>query len=135
MKDIISELKDSGDLKGIFYEEDNQMMFYTETGIIEKIKENSDMFFVDQLFPGKQLTDYDYQLIEAIIYRLIKDKVLLGTYNKSERLFSSAKSEFSTSYKKSVDQYISLIKNYCSIFEKKFHFIRQILIRLDIMPL
>ncbi len=90
VKEIIEDLEQSENLKGIFYEEENQLIFYTKKGINDKILESSDIFFIDELFPGKKLTEDEYILIIDIIKSLIKNKTLIGTYDESNRNFVSS---------------------------------------------
>lgn len=129
VKEIIVDLREIDRLKGFFYEDENQLLFYTEKGISEKIMENTDLFFVDQLFPGKNLSDDEYGLIEDIIKSLIKNKTLIGSYDKTNRNFISAEIEFSTNYNEAINQFVNLIEYYCSIFEKSFKSIKSILLK------
>ncbi len=129
VKEIIEDLEQSENLKGIFYEEENQLIYYTKKGINDKILESSDIFFIDELFPGKKLTEDEYILIIDIIKSLIKNKTLIGTYDESNRNFVSSDGEFSTNYNNSINQFVNLIEYYCSIFEKVFQSIRKILIK------
>jgi len=127
VKEIIEDLEQSENLKGIFYEEENQLIFYTKKGINDKILDSSDIFFIDELFPGKKLSKDEYLLIEDIIQSLIKNKTLIGTYDISNRNFVSSDIEFSTNYNDSINQFVNLIDYYCSIFKKTFESIRKIL--------
>lgn len=127
VKEIIEDLEQSENLKGIFYEEENQLIFYTKKGINDEILDSSDIFFIDELFPGKKLSKDEYLLIEDIIQSLIKNKTLIGTYDKSNRNFVSSDIEFSTNYNDSINQFVNLIDYYCSIFKKTFESIRKIL--------
>ena len=129
VKEIIEDLEQSENLKGIFCEEGNQIIFYTKKGINNKILESTDIFFIDELFPGKKLTDDEYILIENIIKSLIKNKTLIGTYDESNRNFISSDIEFSTSYNDAINQFVNLIEYYCTIFERTFKSIRSILIK------
>ncbi len=129
VKEIIEDLREINRLKGIFYIDENQLLFYTEKGISEKIMENTDLFFIDQLFPGKNLSNDEYGLIEDIIKSLIINKTLIGTYDKTNRNFVSAEIEFSTNYNEEIKQFVNLVEYYCSLFEKSFESIKNILLK------
>ena len=62
IENLINELKADGKLKGIFYEQENELIFYTEKGIRNLMLENSFLFSFEDLFYGKELSKEDINL-------------------------------------------------------------------------
>lgn len=131
VREIIDDLKENEGLKGIFFEEDGEILFCTEKGIYNKIMETPDIIFIDQLFSGIELTEEEIELIEENLKSMIDRKVLLGKYDESTKTYYSFEIEFSTNYNDAIEQYISLIEYYGTIFERTFNSIRDVLIKTD----
>jgi hypothetical protein len=131
IEQLIKDLQKEGRLRGIFYKEDINVLFYTEKGIRNLMLENSLFFSFEDLFYGKELTQDDINLLSEILENLIKSKQLKGNFNKDSFLFSSEEVIFSTDYNTYLYDLEKTINRYIQKFDIEFHNIKRILTKTD----
>jgi hypothetical protein len=86
---IAQELYNKGKIEGIFYQSEKRTLFYTPKGISNLIKRNQTYFSYSDLFPGKELSTKDIDLLTMSIKKLLEEKKLKGKFNEEELKFSS----------------------------------------------
>ena len=129
IEDLIKSLLSDGKLRGIFYEFEGQILFYTERGIRTLMLEDSFMFSFRDLFYGKELDENEISLMKEIFDELVKTKRLKGTFDADSLTFSSDDVLFAKDYNTVLSEFEKMIKNYTQIFESGFQKIRKTLIK------
>jgi hypothetical protein len=129
IKDLIYDLLLDEKLKGIFFESEGDVLFYTERGIRNLIIESSFLFSFHDLFYGKDLTDSEIDLIREIFDDLVKKKQLKGTFDEETLTFSSDEVLFAKDYNTVLFEFGRMVNNYIKIFETEFLKIKRILIK------
>jgi len=131
IKDLINDLLLDEKLKGIFYETDGEVLFYTERGIRNLILENSFLFCFHDLFYGKDLTNSEIDLIREIFDELVKSRKLKGNFDEETLTFSSDEVLFAKDYNSVLFEFGKMVNNYITIFETEFQKIKKILIKKE----
>jgi hypothetical protein len=129
IEDLIKNLLSDGKLRGIFYEFEGKILFYTERGIRSLMLEDSFMFSFRDLFYGKELDENEISLMKEIFDDLVKTKRLKGTFDADSLTFSSDDVLFAKDYNTVLSKFEKTIKNYTQIFESGFQKIRKTLIK------
>ncbi|MHA2471908.1 MAG: hypothetical protein ACXAES_01600 [Promethearchaeota archaeon] len=129
IEDLIKNLLSDGKLRGIFYEFEGKILFYTERGIRSLMLEDSFMFSFRDLFYGKELDENEISLMKEIFDDLVKTKRLKGTFDADSLTFSSDDVLFAKDYNTVLSEFEKTIKNYTQIFESGFQKIRKTLIK------
>jgi len=124
---LIKDLLEDGKLKGLFYEYEGQIQFYTERGIRNLMLENSFIFCFGDLFYGKELNEKEILLLREIFDDLIKNRKLKGTFNEETLTFSSNEVLFAKDYNTALFEFEKNVNNYIKIFESEFEKIKRIL--------
>jgi hypothetical protein len=127
IEDLIKDLLEDGKLKGLFYENEGQIQFYTERGIRNLMLENSFIFSFSDLFYGKELNEKEILLLRENFDDLIKNKKLKGTFNEETLTFSSNEVLFAKDYNTALFEFEKNVNNYIQIFESEFEKIKRIL--------
>jgi len=127
IENLINELKKDGKLKGIFYEEENELMFYTEKGIQKLMLDNSFLFSLEDLFYGKELSKEDIDFLYDIFKDLVNKKKLKGNFDEDTLTFSSDDVLFANDYNTNLYELEKRINNYVSKFNFEFQKIKKIL--------
>ncbi|MFW9942425.1 MAG: hypothetical protein ACFFFT_15410 [Candidatus Thorarchaeota archaeon] len=127
IEDLIQDLLEDGKLKGIFYEHEGQIQFYTERGIRNLMLENSFIFSFNDLFYGKELNEKEILLLREILDGLSKKRKLKGTFNEETLTFSSSEILFAKDYNTALFEFEKNVNNYIQIFESEFEKIKKIL--------
>ncbi|MFX1481019.1 MAG: hypothetical protein ACFFCI_23300, partial [Promethearchaeota archaeon] len=131
IEDLINDLLKDGKLKGIFYESEGEIQFFTERGIRNLMMENSLFFSFNDLFYGKELSTDELSLIGEIFDDLMNRKVLKGTFDEGSLTFSSDEVLFAKDYNIVLFEFEKKINTYLQIFESEFHKIKIILSKKD----
>jgi hypothetical protein len=131
IKDLINDLLNDGKLKGIFYENQGEVRFYTERGIRNLMLENSSLFSFSDLFYGKELDQSEIELIREVFEELIKTKKLRGSFDEDSLTFSSDDVIFARDYNTVLFEFEKMVSNYTSKFEMEFLKIKKILTKTD----
>ncbi|MFW9827300.1 MAG: hypothetical protein ACFFEY_06915 [Candidatus Thorarchaeota archaeon] len=129
IEDLIKDLLEDGKLKGIFYENQGEVIFYTERGIRNLMLENSYLFSFRDLFYGKELDESEIDLIREIFDELIISKRLKGSFDEDSLTFSSDDVIFAKDYNIVLFEFEKMVNNYISKFEIEFQKIKRILIK------
>jgi len=129
--DLLTEIVEEKAIKGIFYNNNGEIVFYTEKGIRNLMLENSLMFSFNDFFYGKELTDYEIDIIRSIFDDLIKSKILNGTFNEETLSFFSSEVVFAQDYNVVLDEFEKIVNNYIEIFNIEFQKIKSILIKVN----
>ncbi|MFX1568240.1 MAG: hypothetical protein ACFFCV_07720, partial [Promethearchaeota archaeon] len=131
IKDLINDLLLDEKLKGIFYESEGEVLFYTERGIRNLILENSFLFSFHDLFYGKDLNNSEIDLIREIFDDLVKSRKLKGKFNEETLTFSSDEVLFAKDYNTVLFEFGKMVNNYILIFETEFQKIKKILVKKE----
>ncbi|MHA1273408.1 MAG: hypothetical protein ACTSQS_08235 [Promethearchaeota archaeon] len=129
VENLIKELEKEDKIKGIFYEDQGQLYFYTKKGIKELMIENSMLFCFEDFFYGKELSENEKELMKEVLFELIKSKRLKGQFDEEKLLFSSDEMIFTGDYASVVDDFKKTVNNYIRIFDREFQTIKNILIK------
>lgn len=129
--DLIEDLLNDGKLKGVFHEEEGDIIFYTERGIRNLMLENSFMFSFHDLFYGKELTNDELELMREIFDELVKSRKLKGTFDEENLSFSSDEVLFAKDYNTVLYEFEKKVNSYIKIFESEFQKIRRILMKKE----
>ncbi|MGM0469845.1 MAG: hypothetical protein ACQERB_13675 [Promethearchaeati archaeon] len=127
MKNLIEELQQSGTLKGIFYEEDNEVKFYTEKGIKEMMISSGALFSFNDLFYGKELTENDLEVLMDIFNELRDSGGLEGEFDEETYTFTRDEIIFAKNYISSLEEFEIIVNNYYDKFNREFQKIKTIL--------
>jgi len=124
---LINELKKEKKLKGIFYMENEELLFFTEMGISNLMLENSFLFSFDDLFYEKELSQEEIDLLTEIFNDLVKEKKLVGNFDQETLTFSSKDVIFASDYNSSLFEFEKSVKSYLQKFNLEFQKIKKIL--------
>jgi hypothetical protein len=127
IRELIIELKKDGKLKGIFYMENEELLFFTEKGIRELMLENSSLFSFEDLFYEKELSQEETDLLTEIFNDLVKEKKLVGNFNQETLTFSSKDVIFASDYNSSLFELEKNVNSYLQKFNLEFQKIKKIL--------
>lgn len=126
-KNLLIELQDNEQVKGIFYNNELGMRFYTQKGLKKLILQNSYNFSFQDLFYGKELTEKEIELLCSIIEDLLNTGKIKGTFDKKNLRFSSLEVLFNQDYNIVLEEFKKMIINYINIFDAEFQAIKKIL--------
>jgi hypothetical protein len=127
MKKLIAELKNSKKINGIFYEEDNQLRFYTERGIKNMMLSETFIFSLYDFFYEKELDPEEISLLKDIFYDLYESGKLKGEFNEDTLTFSNEEIIFANDYNSSFHEFSRRVNDYINKFNKEFQKIKKIL--------
>ena len=128
---FIKDLQKDRKLKGIFYEYEGDILFYTERGIRNLMLENSLIFSFNDLFYEKELEQDEIDLLRMIFDDLVKIKKLKGTFDEETLTFSSEEILFAKDYNTVLFEFEKNVNNYINIFESEFERIKKILTKKE----
>ncbi|NVM35469.1 MAG: hypothetical protein HWN81_07725 [Candidatus Lokiarchaeota archaeon] len=126
---LIHDLIADGKLKGIFHENEGEILFYTERGIRNLMLENSFLFSFHDLFYGKELNQTEIEFLREIFDDLIKKRRIKGSFDEETLTFSSDDVIFAKDYNTVVFEFEKMVNNYTQKFETEFERIKKILIK------
>ncbi|MHA2391692.1 MAG: hypothetical protein ACXAEX_06960 [Promethearchaeota archaeon] len=129
--ELINDLLIDGKLKGIFHEEEGEIVFYTERGIRNLMLENSFMFSFNDLFYGKELNEDELGLLRELFDDLVKSRKLKGTFNEENLSFSSDEVLFAKDYNTVLFEFEKKVNSYIKLFELEFQRIKKILTKRE----
>jgi hypothetical protein len=127
IEDLINDLLNDGKLRGIFYDNQGEVVFYTERGIRNLMLENSFLFSFNDLFYGKKLEQNEIELLKENFDDLIQKRILKGNFDEETLTFSSDDVIFAKDYNTVVFEFSKMINNYISKFEAEFKKVKRIL--------
>lgn len=127
IEDLINELLKDRKVKGIFHEEEREVLFYTERGIRNLMLENSFLFSFHDLFYGKKLNQREIDLLREIFDDLIKKRKLRGNFDEETLTFSSDEVLFAKDYNTVLFEFEKMVSNYIKKLETEFQKIKKIL--------
>jgi len=131
IENLTKDLLKDGKLKGLFYEHEGQIQFFTERGIRNLMLENSSIFSFSDLFYGKDLNQDEIELLRVIFDDLIKNRKLKGTFDEETLTFSSDEVLFAKDYNTVLFEFEKNVNNYIQIFESEFEKIKKILTKKE----
>ncbi|TFG02725.1 MAG: hypothetical protein EU540_01020 [Promethearchaeota archaeon] len=131
IKNLIYDLKEDGKLRGIFYNEGDELVFYTERGIRNLMLENSFLFSFQDLFYEKELTEPELSLIRDIFNDLFEKKKLKGKFSEDTLTFESEDVKFAKDYNTFLHEFEKKVNKYIQIFNNEFLKIKKILVKKD----
>jgi hypothetical protein len=127
MKEIIEQLQNSGDIKGVFYKENNEVKFYTEMGIKRLMLSGISVFSLHDLFLGKDLSDDEIDILLDIFTELRENDKLTGTFDEETLTFSSDEIIFAHTYMERLDKFEKRVNDYYDRFNREFQKIKKVL--------
>jgi len=127
IKELFEGLKQESKLKGLFYEDADELIFYTSKGIRNLMLENSFLFSFEDLFYGKELDEEEITLLREILEDLMKEKKLKGTFDPASNTFSSEELLFEFDYNTVVDDFRKVVNKHIKRFDNEFQKIKKIL--------
>ncbi|MFX1316957.1 MAG: hypothetical protein ACFE9T_13935 [Promethearchaeota archaeon] len=127
IKDLLSDAK----LKGIFYDNGNEILFYTERGIRNLMLHNSFLFSFHDLFYGKELSEEEIKFLREIFEDLVKRQKLKGHFDENLLTFSSDEVLFANDYNSNLYEFFKMVDSYNQRFELEFLKIKKILCQQD----
>jgi len=130
VKDLLAVLQESNKIKGIFYEEDGQLQFFTQMGL-ENLMEESSLFSFEDFFPDKELSNEEIDLLTSIVKDLLKTRRINGKFDEESLIFSSDDIIFAQNYNAVFLEFEKKINNYCLHFQNEFLQIKGILTKQD----
>ncbi len=130
-KELIESLIKEQRLRGIFSKGEDEEIYFTERGIEKLMIENNFLFSFRDLFPGKELSDEEINILKDTMGRLQGKKLLKGNFNEQELSFSSNDILFANDYNSYLFQFQKLTNNYIQIFNREFEKIKGVLIKKD----
>jgi hypothetical protein len=131
IRELISELLKDGKLKGLFYENEGEILFYTERGISNMMLENSFLFSFKDLFYGKDLNPEEIGLIRNVFDDLVSRKRLRGNFDEESLTFSSDEVLFAKDYNTVLFEFEKTVNSYLQTFELEFNKIKKILTKKE----
>ncbi|MFX1424857.1 MAG: hypothetical protein ACFFBE_00270 [Promethearchaeota archaeon] len=131
IEELIKVLLKDGKLKGLFYEYEGEIQFFTERGIRNLMLENSLIFSFNDLFYGKELNQEEIDLLRMVFDDLVKSRKLKGTFDEETLTFSSDEVLFAKDYNIVLFEFEKKVNNYILIFESEFERIKKILTKRD----
>ena len=127
IEDLIKDLLTGGKLKGIFHENEGEVIFYTIRGINNLMLENSFLFSFHDLFYGKSLNQAEIELLREIFEELVEEKRLRGNFDEETLTFSSDEVIFAKDYNTVLFKFEKMVNNYIKKFETECQKIEKIL--------
>jgi len=131
VEDLLKDLQNDKKIKGVFYNDEGKLVFYTENGIENLMLENSFMFSFSDFFYGKTLEDKDIEVLTSIFNNLISTKQLKGTFDNDSLTFASSDVIFAQDYNTVLFEFEKRIKVYNKNFNVEFEKIKKILTKQD----
>ena len=128
---LIKDLLEDGKLKGVFYDYEGEIRFFTERGIRNLMLENSFIFSFSDLFYEKDLNQEEIDILKIVFDNLVKNKKLKGTFDEETLTFSSDEVLFAKDYNTVLFEFEKNVNNYISIFESEFDRIKKILTKKE----
>ncbi|MFX1239656.1 MAG: hypothetical protein ACFFA7_00250 [Promethearchaeota archaeon] len=127
IEELIKELQNDGKVKGIFHENEGELIFYTERGIRSLMLENSLLFSFHDLFYDKELIQEEIDLMMQIFEDLVSKGKLKGHFDETSLTFSSDEVLFVKDYNTVLFEFEKMVSNYIRNFETEFNKISKIL--------
>ncbi|MFX0041323.1 MAG: hypothetical protein ACFE8L_00285 [Candidatus Hodarchaeota archaeon] len=131
VENLINDLLKDGKLKGIFYNNEDEIIFYTERGIRKLMLENNFLFSFHDLFYGKDLSEEEIKLLRDIFDDLVKKRKLRGNFDESSLTFSSDEVLFANDYNTNLHEFSKMVDSYIQKFDLEFLNIKKILTKKD----
>ena len=127
MKELIEDLQKSEKLKGIFYEVENEIRFYTEQGIKNMMLSETFIFSLYDFFYEKELAPKEISLLKEIFYDLYEGGKLKGQFDEDTLTFTNEEIVFANDYNASFHEFNRRVNNYIDKFNSEFQKIKKIL--------
>lgn len=127
VENLLRELQSDEKIKGIFYINEGDLIFYTEKGIETMMLENSFMFSFHDFFYGMELEDKEIEILRSIFENLLKKKKLNGTFDEETLTFVSSDVVFAQDYNAVLFEFEKTVKSYSATFNSEFDKIKKIL--------
>ena len=131
IEDLMNDLLQDGKLKGIFHENEGEIIFYTERGIRNLMLENSFLFSFHDLFYGKELKKEEIELLKEIFDDLVSKRKIRGNFDEETLTFSSDEVLFAKDYNTVLFEFEKMVNNYIKKFETEFQKIKKILTKKE----
>ena len=127
VENLLRELQNDEKIKGIFYNQEGDLIFYTEKGIETMMLENNFMFSFHDFFYGKDLDEKEIEILHSIFETLLKKKKLNGTFDEETLTFVGSDVVFAQDYNAVLFEFEKMIKSYSATFNSEFEKIKKIL--------
>ncbi len=127
VENLLKELQSDEKIRGIFHNNEGELIFYTEKGIENLMLEDSLMFSFNDMFYGKKLNDKEIELLHSILNLLLNNKKLKGTFDDETLTFASSDVIFAQDYNIVLFECEKMINAYIKTFNTEFEKIKKIL--------
>ena len=127
VENLLKVLQSDEKIRGIFHNNEGELIFYTEKGIESLMLENSLMFSFHDIFYGKKLNDKEIELLLSILNLLLNNKKLKGTFDNETLTFASSDVIFAQDYNIVLFECEKMINAYIKTFNTEFEKIKKIL--------
>jgi len=127
VENLLKELQSDEKIRGIFHNDEGELIFYTEKGIENLMLEDSLMFSFHDIFYGKKLNDKEIELLRSILNLLFNNKKLKGTFDDETLTFASSDVIFAQDYNSVLFEFEKTINIYIKNFNLEFEKIKKIL--------
>ena len=131
VKDLLIELLQEDKITGIFYNDQGDLRFYSEKGIISIMMEESFLFSLTDFFPDKELSEEELNLLISLVNELMNSKKLNGTFDHDSLTFSSNDVVFAQNYNTVLSEFEKIVISYNSILLNEFNKIKIILTKKE----
>ena len=131
VKELLLELLQEGKIRGIFYNDQGELRFYSEKGISNMMMEESFLFSLTDFFPDKELSEEELTLLKSILNELMNSKKLNGTFDQDTLTFSSNDVIFAQNYNTVLSEFEKTVINYNTILSNEFTKIKAILTKKE----
>ena len=127
VEELLKELQNDEQIKGIFHNNEGELVFYTEKGIENLMLENSFMFSFSDFFYGKDLDDKEIEVLTSIFNNLLNNNQLKGTFDSETLTFASSDVIFAQDYNIVLFEFEKMINAYIKSFSTEFEKIKKVL--------
>ena len=127
VKELLLELLQEDKIRGIFYNDQGELCFYSENGIMDMMMEESFLFSLTDFFPDKELSEDELTLLKSILTELMNSKKLNGTFDQDSLTFSSNDVVFAQNYNTVLSEFEKIVTSCNSILLNEFTKIKAIL--------
>jgi hypothetical protein len=131
VENLLIELNNDDKIKGIFYDNDKEIIFYTEVGLENLMLENRMMFSFEDFFYGKELNDEEIALLGSILHNLLQKRALKGTFDEENHTFFSTDVIFAQDYNTVYLEFEKMVNKYFQIFNSEFEKLKRILTKKE----
>ncbi|MHA2287856.1 MAG: hypothetical protein ACXABG_03620 [Promethearchaeota archaeon] len=127
VENLLIELQNDEKIKGIFHDNEGNLVFYTEKGLEALMLENNFMFSFHDFFYGKILQENEIETLSLILENLLNKRKLNGTFDEETLTFASSDVVFAQDYNAVLYEFEKMIALHINTFKTEFEKIKKVL--------